>query len=84
MAAPAKSVTDNGDGTVTVTKTCVLCSQDAAVIVPAEAYAEWDDGRGPFLQDLMPGVSADIRETLISGSHGSCFDAFFPDDEDDI
>lgn len=72
------------DGKATFTATCTFCGQPAQVAGLDPAKLElFASGQGPFVQDLFPELSADDRETLISGVHGSCFDAAFPPEDDD-
>lgn len=75
--------TDNKDGTTTVTKQCIFCNQPASITLDTAKWRAWDYGRGPFIQDLMPEMSAGERETLISGSHEACFDKAFPPEDED-
>jgi hypothetical protein len=67
--------------TITVNKTCMLCGKPSSVEVPEEGYNRWVAGE--FAQDAFPELSANDRETLISGSHGLCFDLYFDDGSDD-
>lgn len=76
-----RSMTDNGDGTCRVEATCPLCGQPAVVeTVPKQAWETWAAGRGPFAVHVFTTLTADERETLISGAHGSCFDLAFPEE----
>jgi hypothetical protein len=81
MAAKG-TVTENPDGTVRFTTTCMLCDQPVAVDrLDPEKVARWQAGE--FVQDVFPDMSASERETLISGSHAKCFDEAFGGDEED-
>lgn len=72
------------DGKATFTATCTFCGKPAQVTGLDPAKLElFASGQGPFVQDLFPELSADDRETLISGVHGSCFDTAFPPEDDD-
>lgn len=77
MPAPVKAKTENANGTVAVTKTCGVCDKDATVTVPLADYKKWNEGRGPFIQDCFPYLSADYREILLSGTHPDCWDRLF-------
>jgi hypothetical protein len=80
MPAPVKSIEVTGD-TVTVTKTCPFCTKDAIITgIPRAGYELWGEGQGPFIQQSLPMLSDDDRGTLLSGSHGSCFDKAFPEE----
>ena len=45
-------------------------------------YKDYVDGKG-HIQDLLPDLSADDREMLISGVCPSCFEALAEDEEDE-
>lgn len=66
------------------TRKCIHCGEDGEVTVPKSEWEKWDLGRGPHIQVAMPRVSADIREQILSGTHGKCWDALFAgmDEED--
>lgn len=61
---------------------CFVCGKGGIVYdVPESGYKKWK--AGAFIQDALPMLSADLREQLLTGTHGRCFDRFFPPDEDD-
>ena len=69
----------------TVKRNCPLCGVDQYINVNADDYNAWIDGEG-YIQDLMPYLSADEREALISGICPTCWDKQFEVedfDEDD-
>jgi hypothetical protein len=72
------------DGTVTYQGMCALCGEPSAVsgLIPSQVAA-FADGAGLHVQDAFPQLSADDRETILSGSHGSCFDTAFPPDDEE-
>lgn len=73
-------ITEESNGTITVTKTCVLCGNDAKVTgLNPDDVARYIGGA--FVQEVFPQLSASDREILISGSHESCFDDAFGGDE---
>lgn len=74
---------DQADGLVTViTHTCPGCQHPGIVRnLKPDAVNRWLAGE--HIQDVMPELSADDREMLISGMHADCWDALFPPDEDD-
>ena len=81
---PAVARTEDQDnGLVTViTHNCPGCQHPGRVTdVKPAALQAWLDGA--HIQDVMPELSADTRELLISGMHADCWDALFPPDEDD-
>lgn len=56
---------------------CGLCKKDSSLDIrvtreQADAYLG-----GAMIQDVCPELSVDIREQLISGMHGKCFDELF-------
>ena len=61
--------------------TCKMCGTSHEVACKNKDYSAWKDGDG-YIQDLMPYLTADQRELLISGNCGSCFDKMFPSGED--
>lgn len=69
---------------VNVISTCQLCGKPSSVIVDAERYDRFIEGQRTGepagvsgVQVLFPELTAGQRETLISGSHESCFDEAF-------
>lgn len=55
---------------------CRVCNTSYMLSVDAENYLTWREGEG-FIQDLLPELSPDERELLISGTCGNCFDDMF-------
>lgn len=77
------SVTENDDGSLSVdTGTCPFCQKAGTpILIPmrfAPGFAEWQNGA--HIQKAMPGLDDDEREQLMSGIHGACFDAEFPEE----
>jgi hypothetical protein len=71
-----------------VTKKCVLHQGDVTVELTTDQHRRfllWDADRqnGPYIQDILSDVSLDVREFLMSGCCGPCFDATFKDSEDE-
>lgn len=62
-----------------ITKTCILCSKESEVTVKEVDYMAWRDG--VFIQNVMPYLTPDQRELLISGICGNCFDDLFPEED---
>ncbi len=62
-----------------ITKECFMCGNSGNVSVPRSGYLAWDQGRGLFIQDAFPTVSADVREQLLTGTHGPCYDTMVND-----
>jgi len=61
---------------------CIWCDTQIVFYVPTDEWDKWSEGRGPFIQEAMPSVSADNREFLISGSCGDCYDEIFAEGEE--
>lgn len=63
----------------TIDITCRSCREVVPVSVSLEDYTRWQLGGG-LIQNVMPYLSADDRELLISGTCSSCWDAMFGDE----
>jgi hypothetical protein len=57
---------------------CRTCEKTFVVAVDTAAYDAWK--AGALIQKVMPELSADDRELLISQICGKCFDAMFGGD----
>jgi hypothetical protein len=55
---------------------CRLCGNSYTVLVDREDLLQWTSGAG-FIQDLMPYLSAQDRELLISATCDFCWNALF-------
>lgn len=66
---------------VVPTAKCVHCGEAGSITVDAKGYEEWK--AGAFIQNALPELSADEREQLLTGTHGSCFDIMFPEEEEE-
>ncbi len=62
------------------TTPCMGCGRSSQVQLDPALVARWEGGEP--IQLVWPEMSADDRETLISGTHPACWDAMFPDEED--
>lgn len=60
---------------VTMSGWCTVNRQRYAVTVPINAWKEWRDGK--VIQEVMPELSADEREFLISKLTPAEFDKIF-------
>lgn len=63
-----------------VCKTCNVCNTVHYIVVPLKDYRKWKLKKG-LIQDVMPYLCVDLRELLISGCCGACFDEIFGKDE---
>ena len=57
---------------------CEQCGHVFKIDVPEAALKAWRDGE--LIQNAFPTMPKDIRELLISGICGSCFDRIFKED----
>lgn len=60
---------------------CNLCGSVYVVFVDSGRYNKWIEGEG-FIQDIMPELTPEERELLISQTCDSCFDIIFNLGED--
>ncbi len=58
---------------------CTECKTTKRILVDPNGYHKWINGT--LIQRALPDLPKDIRELLISGFCGSCFDKLFPLDE---
>lgn len=63
-----------------IEKTCIVCGENATVIVSKAKHARWVAGE--HAQDVWPDMTVGDREQIISGTHPACFDKLFGPDED--
>lgn len=54
---------------------CVMCGKPSQFVLEANKIMAVMEGE--FVQNAFPFMPADQRETLISGTHGECFDKLF-------
>jgi|TARA_R110000751_G_scaffold227971_2_gene329709 hypothetical protein len=64
-----------------VARQCVKCKSVHILLVDSVDFSRWKGGE--LIQDVMPYLSADDREILISNICGLCFDQMFGEGEDD-
>lgn len=62
---------------LSVEVTCCICQKSFVILVPAIPYMLWRYMNIGCIQDVMPELSADERELLISKTCGKCFDNLF-------
>lgn len=63
------------------TKACMICHKRSKITIPTEALRRWNEGA--FIQVAWPDSTPEEREMLITGTHPDCWDAAFPEEEDD-
>ena len=62
---------------------CVVCGKiHEPVILDAEKYYRWKDGE--CIQDVFPEMTKEQREILISGTCPECWDALFPEEDEEV
>lgn len=54
---------------------CDRCADNHQLRVSEQDYIDWQNGK--HIQDAMPYIPAEVREVLISGICGECFDDLF-------
>ena len=67
---------------IKVARRCPFCGKEYTVEVPEKGFLDWffDWCEGSALiQNAMPNVSAEVRESLISGICEECQNKFFGD-----
>ena len=65
----------------TLTETCRKCGGIEVITVETQDLHDWKAGK--YIQEALSYLTADQRELLISGVCGPCFDAMFPDEDDE-
>ena len=66
---------------VCVVTRCPFCGKAHEVEVNEMDYLDWQDGA--LIQDVMPYLSEQEREYLITGICSACWDKMFSEDEDE-
>lgn len=69
----------------TVSIRCPFCGQTQELHMTADQYArycKWAAKRGP-IQDILPDLTADQREQLMTGICPTCWDSMLYEDEDE-
>lgn len=64
---------------------CPFCQRRSSMVVSpetAQRITTWQH-TGGLIQAAMPELSAGEREQLLNGSHETCFDKAFEDDEEE-
>lgn len=60
---------------------CMGCEKSSVLEVDANGYRAWK--MGAFLQHVLPELSDDERELLMTGTCPECWHEMFADDEED-
>ncbi len=62
------------------TETCPVCHKGGTVTVPLAGLKKYRGGE--LIQRAMPTVTADVREQLMTGIHGECWEKMFSNDKE--
>jgi hypothetical protein len=66
-----------------VTRKCGMCGERGVVEdVDALGFIRWSE-LGENIQDALPGLDADQRELLMTGTHAHCWERMWGPQEDD-
>ena len=76
-----KVITDLPEYVIVQSISCPECQGHVDIRLNRRGIAAYNGGA--MIQAAFPELSADIRERLISGMCGPCFDKMFPDDEEE-
>jgi len=68
--------------TTVTTPACMMCGKTSEMEVDSLALYRWQT-MGMLIQTAFPDMPAPEREQLKTGTHPSCWDAMFSDEEDD-
>lgn len=55
---------------------CKYCNKNFTIDIDEDKYRSWKNGEG-LIQDIMPELTSEDRELLISRTCDSCFDEIF-------
>jgi len=62
------------------TPPCFVCGKPGTILVDSLGFTAWQ--AGTFAQVAFPSLSAGERELLISGTHPTCWDEMFPEEDE--
>lgn len=75
--------TNRPDVNSTLVASCLNCGKSESIDVPTSSIEVWDNGRGAFVQDAFPMLTAEQREFFfLSGLCATCWDDLFLGVED--
>lgn len=66
MISPTRTIIENGHTMMVFEKSCSMTKELFIIKIPEKQYYEWINGG--LIQDVMPQLSADEREFLITGT----------------
>lgn len=59
---------------------CSMCGSQATIEMTEDQYKKWKN-QEDLIQNIFPNMSSTVRELLISGICGNCFDKLFPKED---
>lgn len=59
---------------------CPVCQKKEVIVLVKEQYDLWK--AGAFIQDAFPELDPDVREQLITGTCGTCWDRMWKEEEE--
>ena len=69
--------------TVVLSVKCNICKKVYAVYVTPESYEEYCSPNRRLIQEVFPYLTPSERELLISNTCDTCWNAMFPDEDED-
>lgn len=72
------TITMLSDEAMVIATICPMCAQTFKVLVRIAAYNAWL--KGELIQNVMPELSAALREQLVSGTCSACWDSLFKEE----
>jgi hypothetical protein len=70
------------DEGVIFSKVCFHCGDESWFRITEKEYKAWVTNDG-YIQDVFPHMSNEDREVMISGTHPDCWNAMFPEEDDE-
>ena len=67
--------------TYTIHRRCEFCGDLSHTTVPGPGLWAWEHGE--FVQVAFPTLTSDQREQVLTGTHPACWDATFPEEEEE-
>lgn len=61
------------------TPTCMLCGTPSTFMLEGNDLDKYRDGA--LIQDAFPYLSAEDRETIMSGTHPDCWNKLYPEED---
>ena len=60
---------------------CMYCDYEETITIAEALYIAWHNGM--LIQDAFPFLTAGQRELMLSNTCDTCWNKFFPEDDDD-